>query len=65
MRDSVGDLEPAANALVTNGRQYRWMVDVALWLAATCIAHGLTLITTIEREFARVPGLRFETWRDD
>ncbi len=37
----------------------------ALWLAATCIAHGLTLITASEREFARVPGLRLETWRDD
>ena len=31
MRDSVDGLEPAANALVTNGRQYRWMVDVDLW----------------------------------
>jgi hypothetical protein len=31
MRDSVGGLEPAANALVTNGRQYRWLVDVDLW----------------------------------
>ena len=36
-----------------------------LWLAATCIAHGLTLITANEREFARVPGLHLETWRDD
>ena len=34
-----------------------------LWLAATCIAHCLTLITANEREFARVPGLRVETWR--
>ncbi len=36
-----------------------------LWLAATCIAHGLTLITANEREFGQVPGLRIETWRDD
>ena len=35
-----------------------------LWLAATCIAHGLTLITANGREFARVPGLRLESWRD-
>jgi len=35
-----------------------------LWLAATCIAHGLTLITANVREFARVPGLRLESWRD-
>jgi tRNA(fMet)-specific endonuclease VapC len=35
-----------------------------LWLAATCIAHGLTPITANVREFARVPGLRLESWRD-
>lgn len=35
-----------------------------LWLAAACIAHGLTLVTANVREFERVPGLRYETWRD-
>lgn len=33
-----------------------------MWLAATCIAHGLSLVTANEREFARVPGLDVETW---
>ena len=33
-----------------------------LWLAAQCIAHGLTMITGNAREFARVPGLMVETW---
>ncbi|MGV8084251.1 MAG: type II toxin-antitoxin system VapC family toxin [Coriobacteriia bacterium] len=33
-----------------------------LWLAASCIAHGLTLVTANIREFARVPGLQLETW---
>ncbi len=33
-----------------------------LWLAATCIAHGLTMITGNVREFARVPGLELEVW---
>ncbi len=33
-----------------------------LWLAATCLAHGLTMITGNAREFARVPGLDVETW---
>lgn len=33
-----------------------------LWLAATCIAHGLTMITANIREFERVPGLHVETW---
>ena len=33
-----------------------------LWLAATCIAHGLTMVTANVREFARVPGLAVEVW---
>lgn len=33
-----------------------------LWLAATCIAHGLTMVTANVREFARVPGLDLEVW---
>ena len=32
------------------------------WLAASCIAHDLTLITSNVREFKRVPGLKVETW---
>jgi predicted nucleic acid-binding protein len=35
-----------------------------LWLAATCVAHGLTMVTGNVREFARVPGLEFEVWAD-
>ena len=33
-----------------------------LWLAATCIAHGFTMVTANVREFARVPGLVVEVW---
>ena len=33
-----------------------------LWLAATCIAHGLGIATGNVREFERVPGLRVESW---
>lgn len=33
-----------------------------LWLAATCLAHGLTMVTANIREFARVPGLDVESW---
>ena len=33
-----------------------------LWLAATCIAHGLTMVTANVREFSRVPGLAVEVW---
>ncbi len=33
-----------------------------LWLAATALAEGLTLVTTNLREFKRVPGLRVDSW---
>ncbi len=35
-----------------------------LWLAATCLAHGLTMVTANLREFERVPGLQVEAWAD-
>lgn len=36
-----------------------------LWIAAACIAHGLTLVTGNVREFQRVPGLAIESWATD
>lgn len=33
-----------------------------LWLAAACLAHGLTMVTGNVREFERVPGLDVEAW---
>jgi tRNA(fMet)-specific endonuclease VapC len=33
-----------------------------LWLAATCLSRGLSLITANVREFERVPGLTVENW---
>lgn len=33
-----------------------------LWLAATCLAHGLTMVTGNLREFQRVHGLSVESW---
>ncbi len=35
-----------------------------IWLAATCIAHGLTMVTANVREFKRVAGLRIEVWQE-
>ncbi len=33
-----------------------------LLIAGTALAHGLTLVTHNQREFARVPGLRLADW---
>ncbi len=35
-----------------------------LWLAATCVAHGLSIVTANVREFTRVPGLIVEVWEE-
>ncbi len=35
-----------------------------LWIAASCLSHGLTLVTCNVREFRRVPGLEVEDWSD-
>jgi predicted nucleic acid-binding protein len=33
-----------------------------LWLAASCLTHGLNLVTSNLREFRRVQGLEVEDW---
>ena len=33
-----------------------------LWIAAHALTAGLTLVTSNEREFRRVPGLQVENW---
>ena len=33
------------------------------WLAASCFAHDLTMVTGNVKEFRRVAGLRVESWR--
>lgn len=35
-----------------------------LWLAAACLAHGLSIATVNSREFHRVPGLTVENWAE-
>ncbi|MBN1675325.1 MAG: type II toxin-antitoxin system VapC family toxin [Kiritimatiellae bacterium] len=32
------------------------------WIAATCLAHGLKLVTANTEEFGQVPGLEVEEW---
>ena len=46
-----------------NLAQYGNMIGVHdSWIAATCIARDLSLITANLREFERIPGLRVENW---
>jgi predicted nucleic acid-binding protein len=33
-----------------------------LWIAAACLSHGLSLVTSNLREFRKVPGLDIEDW---
>jgi tRNA(fMet)-specific endonuclease VapC len=33
-----------------------------LWLASSCVAYGLRLVTANLREFRRIPGLVVEPW---
>lgn len=33
------------------------------WLAATCLAKGLMMVTANRKHFQRVPGLRVEVWQ--
>lgn len=33
-----------------------------LWLAASCVVHGLAMVTANRREFDRIPGLDVEVW---
>jgi predicted nucleic acid-binding protein len=33
-----------------------------MWLAATCLTYGLTMVTGNLREFRRVEGLKVEAW---
>ena len=35
-----------------------------LWLAATCVAHGLTMVAANVRELSCVSGLDLEVWAD-
>jgi tRNA(fMet)-specific endonuclease VapC len=32
------------------------------WIAATCLRHGLTIVTANEQEFRKVPWLGIENW---
>ncbi len=51
-----------AQIWATLAEQGRLIGPHDLWLAATCLTHGLTIATANVREFERVPGLTVEAW---
>lgn len=54
-------VDEATAVRVAVRRAGRSLGDMDLLIAATALAHDLTLVTR-DRDFARVPGLRVEDW---
>lgn len=54
--ERAGDLQASLH------RQGRPRATEDLLIAATCLVHGLTLVTHNRRDFADIPGVRFEDW---
>ena len=48
--------------LIRAGARQQPIGDRDLLVAATCLAHGCTLVTNNAREFGRIPELRSEDW---
>lgn len=44
-------------------RQGKLISDADILVAATALAHGLTLVTGNAAHFSRIPGVRTENWR--
>lgn len=43
-------------------RRGEMVTDHDLWIAGHALVHGATVVTNNERDFERVPGLRFGNW---
>uniref|UniRef100_A0A7C2JZ30 Type II toxin-antitoxin system VapC family toxin n=1 Tax=Schlesneria paludicola TaxID=360056 RepID=A0A7C2JZ30_9PLAN len=55
--------DAAAIQLFADFRRHRVRIDTMdLRIACTAITRGMTLLTRITVDFARVPGLKFEDW---
>ena len=63
-RSPCDDDAAVVYAAVRHGLEIRGQVigPYDLQIAAICLLHGLTLVTSNVREFSRVPGLLIEDW---
>lgn len=52
----------AADLYVELRRRGEPLEDADILIAATALAHGLTLVTDNERHFRRIPKLKVENW---
>jgi tRNA(fMet)-specific endonuclease VapC len=57
--------EICANLYVDLQQKNALLPDADLLVAATALAHDLTLATSNQRHFGRIPNLRLVDWRDD
>jgi tRNA(fMet)-specific endonuclease VapC len=44
-------------------RRGEMVQDNDIWIAAHALAHGPTLVSNNERDFERIPDLKYENWR--
>ncbi|MBX3001854.1 MAG: PIN domain-containing protein [Caldilineaceae bacterium] len=57
--------ESCANLYVDLQRKNALLPDADLLVAATALVYNLTLATSNQRHFGRIPKLRLVDWRDD
>jgi predicted nucleic acid-binding protein len=55
-------LETAANIYVTLKQKGRLVEDADILIAASCIAHGYTLVTNNTKHFEHIESLRLVDW---
>jgi len=58
----IKTLDIAANIYANKKHQGSLVEDADILIAASCIAHGYTLVTNNERHFAGIDGLRVVNW---
>jgi len=59
----IGDARATATLRASLQKKGRPIGAYDVLIAGCALAHGLVLVTSNEREFSRVSGLRIENWR--